>query len=714
MNPTIEPTGDPGLALSDPIEGVQFGLLTDRPVSPSPADPGRIPFPVDRAVVVETDELVVPKLVHVAIRRPDGAYLSEYAPDGSEMVESGDRLLDVSTAPMVLYVRAPGPMTFRSDEDAVRISFQDRSRLVVGCRSFHEHPATTVTVPPEPTAAMEAVSTFGSALKTTTCERSYPTLRGHPPRVEFGGELSIPDGLEPPSADVHVEVPPTLEHVFPVAPLAYYLGAEVRPGEYPALHANGFEHPLDGPDGFEVAVHRALQRVFFLDCVVRTEGLYQVPLDERSEVRTLLPADVSLSDLYDASLAEQLEAYLSLPTETVRDLSPEWSLCVDVAPEPTNLEALPYLVDDLALVRCIGTDEDRSSSTSEREVAAGTRAGYEAAVEEFVRSEGGDAGSLSTAGDGVSTSGEGMAETFRLPSAPAMEHAYLGPGCPLGVNKCSVSALRRRLDQSPADDSDVSVRIVCNDDAMASEDVVEEYYGLRELVQFDVTVDYALTKRDLRGVLASDVDFLHYVGHIDDEGIACADGRFDARTLDEVGVDAFLLNACDSYRQGRALVEAGAQGGVVTTATVSNTVATAMGRTLARAFNSGFTLRSALSIADDHHPTAYRYLVLGDGGLQLVQGESGIPYSLSVESLHEAADEDFRVDFYTYPDSRLGPGPVFTCHLDEADGSLPYGHVDTFHVSKSTLAEFLHLEIVPVSFDGQFLWSDEFSGGDVL
>lgn len=695
MSPTIESTADPGLALHDPIEGTHFRLLTDRPVTPSRADPDRLPFPVDRVVAIESGELVVPKRVHVAVRRPDGTYLTEFVPDGSTVVEGGDRLLDISTAPMVLYLDVPGPVTIGSDGDAVELSFDRPGEVLVGCRSFHDRPAATVTVPPEPRAAMEAISTFGSALKTTTCERSYPTLRGHPPRVEFGASLSIPDDVDPPSTDVTVEVPPSLEHLLPVAPLAYYLGATVRPADRPALRAGGFTHPLEGPGGFESSVHRTLRRIFLLDCVVRTEGLYRVPLAERAAVADLLPAGTSLADLYDAPLVEQLETYLSLPAAAVDDQLPAWPLCVDVAPEPSTLEALPYLVDDLALVRCARGDRTPGGSTA---APAAEQRAVEAAIDGFVRSEGAETG----AATGAERTFDGA---FRLPAAPAVEHAYLGPGCPLGVNKCSVSALRKRLDRSPASDPGISVRIVCNDEAMASEDVVAEYYGLRELVQFDVTVDYGLTTRDLRGVLSTDVDFLHYVGHIDEDGFACTDGRFDARTVDAVGVDAFLLNACSSYGQGQALVAAGAQGGVVTNASVSNTVATAMGRTLARALNSGFTLRSALSVADEHHATAYRYLVLGDGGLQLVQGESGTPYSLSVAPHPSATDADYRVDIHAYPAS--GPGTTFKPHVEPAGTYLPLGAIDTLELSTGELMRFLDKEIVPVSIDGQLYWSDE-------
>ncbi len=58
-------------------------------------------------------------------------------------------------------------------------------------------------------------------------------------------------------------------------------------------------------------------------------------------------------------------------------------------------------------------------------------------------------------------------------------------------------------------------------------------------------------------------DFLHYIGHIDDDGFQCRDGRVDGTTLDQVGIGTFLLNACNSYDQGLGLVEQGAIAGIV-------------------------------------------------------------------------------------------------------------------------------------------------------
>jgi len=89
--------------------------------------------------------------------------------------------------------------------------------------------------------------------------------------------------------------------------------------------------------------------------------------------------------------------------------------------------------------------------------------------------------------------------------------------------------------------------------------------------------------------------------------------RSTAEDLD-VGVSAFLLNACQSYQQGEALVHRGSRGGIVTLSDVANSPATQLGRIIARLMNSGFNLRAALYVAKRELITGHQYIVVGDGG----------------------------------------------------------------------------------------------------
>ena len=145
--------------------------------------------------------------------------------------------------------------------------------------------------------------------------------------------------------------------------------------------------------------------------------------------------------------------------------------------------------------------------------------------------------------------------------AESIAQAWIGPGFPMRAAKPTVETYRRRLDRTPAEDLTIGVTVVCNDEAMIDE--LGDTYGFRDHVTFDIREERDLTVEELRDLLAEEHDFFHYVGHVDERGMECADGFLDLRSLETTGVDAFLLNACTSYQQGMGLVGAGALGGVV-------------------------------------------------------------------------------------------------------------------------------------------------------
>src|SRR5699024_3229537 len=180
-------------------------------------------------------------------------------------------------------------------------------------------------------------------------------------------------------------------------------------------------------------------------------------------------------------------------------------------------------------------------------------------------------------------------------------------------------------ERSPTTD-DISVTIVCNDSSMTEEQTsIADIYGKEASYPFETSIEHNLTTDELETTLTTHTDFFHYVGHVDETGFECNDGTLDADSLDSVGVDAFLLNACQSYEQGLGLIEAGAIGGIVTLSDVLNGEAITMGKTIARLLNSGYDLYSATNIAHERSKMAERYTTLGDGGVTIAQTDSGTP-----------------------------------------------------------------------------------------
>ncbi|WP_227378350.1 hypothetical protein [Haladaptatus halobius] len=676
-----------GIQIIDPVENVQFSLHTFTPINPTSTSKVDFHFPIDKVTSFITSAIEIPKLMNVFIRSHCGTLIEEY--DVSHEKKSlplRKYNIELTTAPIKLYILVESEITLYRNDDSVVIEFSERTTVDIGARSFHEKPAGTIRTTNKPDDMMRALSLLGSALKTTSCERSFPTLRGHPPTIRLDEELVVPDGLNKPNTEIQLILPPEYDSIFSASTLAYYLGAEVIPGKNPRILSNEFEYSLNGSRGYEQTVNRVLQQIFFLDCLTRTEGFYQVDLYKRDAVESTF--DLDFADLYEQPLSTQLTTYLDIPFDSIAKYIPEWPLTTDILPQPENVELLPFVTNNLALTRCISEVNATSSQPSPDFLTDFYRSGFKRSA------------SRRTSEDRI----------VQPDPAETIEHEWIGRGFPLGANKTTATSYRRRLEYQPPEKSSIDIHVVCNDERMKKEGVVNEFYGFREQLRFNVSINYNLKSEQLRELLTTPIDFFHYIGHIDDHGIRCADGYLDVRSLKNVNVRAFLLNACRSYKQGNALIEKGSLGGVVTLSEVENNAATRVGRSLARLLNCGFPLRVALSIAQDESLTGYRYIVLGDGSLTLVQRESGTPILININS---NSDNRFVVELQAFPAPGYEVGTILSPNLQNNSAYyLNWGNIGSFEVSGEELDQFLDLEILPVKDGKNLSWSDEISASD--
>ena len=671
----------PGIEVVDRVERLRYRLRTDTSVSPTPAATDSFLFPVGNAVSVTAETLTLPTVVSVCVRDTSGEMLEEVGHLEEATFDDGAYILELSTQ-IKTYVELEGPVRIVADLFETHIEFEEPTDLKIGALSWHDRPAATITTTEDPVDMMAAVSAFGSALKATDPERSYPSNRGHPPAVELGDTLDIPDEIDPPETGVRIEIPATHEAVYTVAPLAYYLGARVVPGPVSRLVTEtGFEHRLDTPNGLETGVERTLKQVFLLDCVTRTEGVYDVPLHERSAIEDHV--DLDWAALYEKPLAEQVATYLDVPYTLVEEHVPEWRLAVHVDPVADTVEQLPFVVDDLAIVRTVESPRTGDAPTATGPTEALTRDSV------LTRS----AAESQSAGD---------SSYVEPDSTAALEQAWIGDRIPIGASKLTPDAFQNRLDREATDD-DISISIVLNDTRMAEErDLVDRAYGERENLPFDVTIHRDLTVAQLREQLQQESDFFHYIGHTERDGFECADGKLDVATLEETGVDSFLLNACNSYQQGVNLIEAGAIGGIVTLSDVINTGAIRMGESIARLLNAGFPLRAALTVAREENVLGGQYIVVGDGGMTVTQAASRTPTLLEIE----ANRNDFVVDIKTYATDDAGVGSMYKPFIKSNEKYyLSSGKIATFEIGEGELNEFLQFEDVPVKTDESLKWS---------
>lgn len=671
---------DRGLRVVDTIEEVEY-VVEAGPVTPEPAETGLFPAPVDDAVRIRSTRLYLPTVVDYHLRGPDGEP-RERATGPARVVEE-ETFFEATNTPMKLYLRFDGPATVEEGENGTRIRFEEPSAVVVGPRSLHQRPEGTIAVPETPAGIARGLSLFSSALKTTSPERSFPTLRGHPPLLEFGQEF---DGarLNRPETGIRLEIPERYSSVFTVAPLAYYLGAEIVTGvDSPRLVAGDEWFPLGGD--LREATANTLRHCFLLDCITRTEGRYPVSLRERNELaeRTTIAPE----RWYELPIAERTAAYLSVPKDATDDLL-DWHLTADIEPAAGNAEILPFIVDDLAMVRSPTPLSDRGSPPPEPDD-----------VDDFFRTAGGPALQRRTT-ENTDSHGESVISPVE---ADTYGHIWVGEKFPMGSSKPTVDAYRRRLGRQPSDDSTTTVTLVCNDEEMLAE-IDEELYGFFDMLTFEVRSHHDLTKAELREVLQTETSFLHYVGHVDDDGVQCADGFLDLRTLSGTGADAFLLNGCTSYEQGQALVEAGAFGGVVTLTSVSNTTATKTGTHLANLLDIGFDFHGALDVIRRMRISRQNYVVVGDGSVTISQSTSGVQYAMEVDSY-----ENGRLDVTCigYPTSRFKIGSMGRTFLEQGDAQyIPVGEFSTYDVPPERFQQAMGSHRMPLLFDGELRWSN--------
>jgi len=698
VHPTLE-----GLRLVDPIENSEFTLLTPGSVDPTETETDAFRYPVDTAATVSVTELETPYLVDIWIRDVEGNLVTQYTKSDAAFVPPGEYNLEVASARMKLYLAVDGGVSVETRGDRATISMIDTGSVTVGIRSRHDRPAATVTTTDRPRDLMRAISTFGSALKTTTCERSFPTLRGYPPLLERGDYLDVPDSLDSPDTGIRIEVPPEREYVYPVVSLAHYLGAQVVPGDRPRLVVDGDAFSLTTDGDFETTVARVLKQTFVLDCVTRTEGLYDINLYERELVEPRL--DLDFDRLYELPVAEQVRTYLGVPYETIADAVPGWKLVADVVPEPQYAETLPFVANDLAVVRCPDCAEIESRSIHAEEVTVADLFG-----------DGGQSGTTQKGTPQEPTRSEALGEenpfderVFRPPPADSTEQTYVGKGIPLGASKMTAEAYQRRLEYESSGEARTSVVVVCNESEMSDENDVSDIYGAREWLEFDITIRENLTTEEMAAVLRTEADLLHYIGHVDPEGIRCADGWLDANAIDEVGVTSFFLNACKSYEQGRAIVEAGALGGIVTVSDVLDRTAGKLGKTIAKLLNTGFSLASGREILERESITANQYLIVGDGNATIVENEGGTPILIDIHSL---SDEECELTLHGYPSRQYPLGSLFRPYFGER--RMPYlnsGTLDRFVGDRDDLEEYLSMSNYPVAFDGSLYWKETFDVG---
>ena len=169
---------------------------------------------------------------------------------------------------------------------------------------------------------------------------------------------------------------------------------------------------------------------------------------------------------------------------------------------------------------------------------------------------------------------------------------------------------------------------------------------------------------------------------------------------------------CSSYEQGQRLVDNGAIAGVVTLKDVISSMATKIGRTIARLLNYGFPVGAATNLIQDTMFSGEHYAVVGDSNAKLAQTTGGSPEVLKIE---RADGNQFKFCIDMFASWNYDIGSMFTPDLDKVDRRyvIP-GEFGPWTGNKNTLSEYLAHKQIPVIAEGDYYRSDEVSVSGLL
>lgn len=660
------------------VDSAKRELVVRAPDWRSGGVPREIPQPVDATATGTVSSFVLPSMF-VSVADLDTGESYEIGADRDRLsLETGTYVLSID-ASIKAYVRFEGPATVvrHGDRYEVEVSFPFKRSVTIGFRSFVRAPTETVTVPRTTEGLATALSTFDYAHRTTSPDRTYQTMRRHPPRVEFGEETRVPDAVADAGHDTGVEVvvPDDLETLFTVSSLAFYLSADVRveAGASPHVRVDDPELRHDFTDPV-TQVPDLLERLFWLDCLVRSAGPHGMAVEE-SELLSQL--DIDAEEAYEQSIGERVRTYLNAPYNIVKRDLPEWHLAMYVEPSMENASALPFLLNRLSHVYPPETAALEGKELMER------------SLDDFYRTAPGPIASV---------------DMVKPQLRSGRVHGWMAEGTPIDVFKTLPQAYENKLSYLGADDDDISVTVVLNDAEMSGEHsrVAEIYRERSEEVPMDLTLERDLTCDELADLLAERNDFVHYIGHCEVDGLRCADGNLSVEDIPESNAQTFFLNACGSYYEGLDLVRKGSVAGAVTFRKVLDEQAAKVGTAFARMLVNGFSIERAIRLARRRIMMGKDYAVVGDGTQVVTQSDAYIPATLTVDRL-----ETGRFEVTYEASSPWSHGAAYQVFAPDEDAFRLCGNETTVTLSWDDTCSLLEHVAVPTIYEGEFYWSDE-------
>ena len=228
------------------------------------------------------------------------------------------------------------------------------------------------------------------------------------------------------------------------------------------------------------------------------------------------------------------------------------------------------------------------------------------------------------------------------------------------------------------------------------------YRDRSEDLSIELTILENVSIKELREVFNESIDFLHFIGHCNENGLKCSNGILSVDSLKYCKIKTFFLNACGSYEQGLQLVNRGAIGGIVTRNKVLDRDAPRIGTEFARLIMHNFNLEYALQIAKRKSFTSFEYSVVGDGGYRLSQSLDLDPV---ITYINHIKDNQYSVTALVT--SIRDIGRCYRSHLAKDDTMNLCGNSEHFIRSRNELLDYLSRAAHPTIYNGTYYWSDD-------
>jgi hypothetical protein len=671
--------------------------------SPTPEGPsltdalsvvGRGTSTVEHTLSGTVETIRLPPVVVKAVPLADGG-IRQLLPSETTTLGAEPYVL-YADANVRLFVRFDGPATGRFADDEggsgrYVIEFPERTAVSIGFETLDDVVEDTVTVPETTEGVATALTVLSAANGTTSPDRTWPTTRDEPPRIEFGDRTEVPAAVvdDRPDTGIELVVPDDLRYLFTGSSLAHYLGAEVsvEPGTEPALRVGDRVESLGEFPTYQRRTAETLARCFYLDCVARGAGPHGGRLTVADTFDELgLDAD----RLYEAPLAERVDTYLDVEFQRVRDQFPDWHLSMYVDPTFDHVSTLSHLLQQLP--HFFLPESHDLTETEWLELSSN---------DTFAR----DPPDRDPNPDALRrvTREVSNVDLVQPELGEGREHGWLADDVPIEVFKTFPEAYENRRKYLAREGSELTVAAVLNNANMRTEhDHAIEHYELRaDELNIDITIRENISVAELARTFESTHDLVHFIGHRESAGLECADGYLSTDSLAASNARTFFLNACGSYPEGEALIRKGSIAGGVTFESVLDSEAARVGTTFARLMVLGFSVKRGLDYARRQLLMPKDYAVVGDGTHVLAQSDALVP---PMRWLFRD-DDEFRILVDNY--EPWAHGGYMQSGLTGGERRHLLGRERVYTVDWAGLREYLDTAQAPIVYEEQLWWPDE-------